>query len=334
MSDKHFLVPEQVVEMGTGFISEIAARRREVRGMGRAESMLHLVKRGLDLLFELPYSTVLTTITIVVTLFLFSSFLIFLQNVGTLIVDAGGSRQLTVYVADDASKEQISAFEKKLQSDRNVRKLRFISKLDALELFRSQLGEHAEFVTGLERDNPLPMSFDLSLHPDQLGIELSMRKYAKQLRDEPIVTDVVYGSEWTDHVRSLLRVFQFIGVLSLFVFFVVVLFIISTTIQLVIYARRDEISVMRLVGATDVYIRVPFMISGLLQGFVGSCISLVFLKLAFSVIVIHMQRLILVSIVLPRPSFLGTTMCVMVIVMGAVVGMVGSTIALRRYMEE
>ena len=154
-----------------------------------------------------------------------------------------------------------------------------------------------------------------------------------KLRQVPVIDEVVYGSEWVERAQSIIKLFRLFGLACLLVTLAVIIFLISNTIKLVIYARRDEIAIMQLVGASDPYVKVPFIIGGALQGIIGSFIGLLLLRLAFLLLNFELRNSIVVGIALPEIAFLNFLAIVGVVLIGLVVGAVGSFFALGRFMN-
>jgi cell division transport system permease protein len=156
---------------------------------------------------------------------------------------------------------------------------RFISRKAGLEELRAQMPGQASLFEGL-KENPLPDAYELRLSnkvQDIAGIEA----LARRLASIPAVQDVEYGQQWLEQAARALEVIRLTGLVLGVLFFAATAFIVGNTIRLVIYSRRDEIEIMRLVGATDRFICTPFYFLGLLQGATGGLVGLVILLVVF-----------------------------------------------------
>ena len=120
---------------------------------------------------------------------------------------------------------------------------------------------------------------------------------------------------------------------ALLIVLALVVTLIGNTIKLVLYLRRDEISVMQLVGATDSFVKIPFILTGLLQGMVGGVISLLSLKIVFSLFARNLGDMNILGVVVPAPIFLGSQAMLAVVCLGLFVGGVGSFLAVNRFMK-
>lgn len=334
MSDEHsFTVPEPPTGIGSGFLTEYWKSEEPLPRIHGAEVFLYFLQRGVQTIRALPMSNAITIMTIAVSLFLLAGFLLFVQNVGRLVVSAGSTFYVTVYVKEGAPEKDVSELVRALESNPRARSVEFVSKQQALETFRRDLGPRSAFLEGIDTDNPLPASIDIVLRPDDLGID-AVTSMIEQLRTNTrVVEEVVYGNEWVEKMQGVLRVFRFLGSVGLLVIMIIVVSLIANTIKLVFYARRDEIGIMQLVGASEWFVKTPFIIGGLIQGLVGSVLGIVLLRAAFALMNSQLQRLTLFGAVLPELSFLGPMSIVAVMTLGLLIGAVGSFFSLGRFMN-
>jgi cell division transport system permease protein len=213
------------------------------------------------------------------------------------------------------AQEQIEEFEE-------VREVRYISREAALLKARRELPEFEEQFGSIE-SNPLPASIEVMLRPNQSGPEV-VERVATRIREYPFVDDVRYGSEWLDKV-FLLRKVAGTAMLVLGVSFAIVAsLIIATAIRMAIYARRDEIQIMRLVGATEGFVRGPFILEGLLTGTLGGVFAVVGTYAVYETMSRYVFQL----------EWLPSSWMAAGIAAGALVGIVASAIAVRRHLRE
>src|SRR5690606_19370180 len=155
---------------------------------------------------------------------------------------------------------------------REVSSVRFISREEALAVARRELDELSSIFGSLDA-NPLPASLEISLHQGQADA-LVIRSVATRIGDMPIVEEVQFGEDWVDKVYVLRRIAG-LAMLTLGLgFAAVAALIIGAAIRMAVFARRDEILIMRLVGATDAFIRRPFVIEGVITGLIGGILAL------------------------------------------------------------
>ena len=332
MATEKVNIPEAAPQIATGDLSQLWAADSALPKFQGAEVFWYYLRRGFDNLVALPGSNAITILTIAVSLFLFAGFLLLLQNIDKEISGAGTTLYVTAYIKEGAPDKQVTSFIKELEQSPGVRSVRYLSKDDALTMFREELGSRASFLKDLESDNPLPASIELVLQPDELKIG-RVGASIERLRENPLLEEVIYGNEWVERSQRVLNLFRFLGYLSLAVVLVIIIFLIANTIKLVIYARRDEIIIMQLVGATDSFVKMPFIISGVLQGLVGAGCGLLVLRIAFWIVNFQLVNSSLLGVALPQLTFLSVLLVFAVILLGMFIGAIGSFFALGRFMN-
>lgn len=230
--------------------------------------------------------------------------------------------QIAVYLRDDARQNEIDLAQTELADIPEVRTVRFISKTQALERARGELPEFAELFSDLEV-NPLPQSLEVELLPGQRNQQVVEKISAAAMR-YPFVEDARYGREWVDRLFALRR----IGATTTFAmgaaFALVAALIIGTALRIAIFARREEIYVMRLVGATNGFIRQPFLLEGAMAGLIGGGIAWFMIWGTYRGVYAFLFE---VAWIPPTWIFAG-------LVSGAVFGAVASTLAIGRHLQE
>ena len=166
-----------------------------------------------------------------------------------------------------------------LQKLPGVSEARFISRQEALERMTAQMGRQSSLLQGLE-SNPLPDAFEVQLRPESQTM-VEIERLSKAIEALPHVEDVEYGQEWIGKFTNIIRIFKFVGYAMGALFIAATLFIVANTIRLVLYSRQEEIAIMRLVGATDRFIKLPFYVQGITLGAMGSVIGIAGLYSAF-----------------------------------------------------
>lgn len=230
--------------------------------------------------------------------------------------------EVVAYVRDDARDEEIEIAEAALLEMEEVEAIRFISKEEALQSAREDLPEFQDLFAGMEV-NPLPASLEVVLQPGFRTPD-AVARVADRLSIYPFVEDVRYGQEWVDRLHLLQRVGAMATMILGGAFAIVAALIIGTAIRIAIFARREEIYVMRLVGATNGFIRRPFLLEGGLTGLVGGVLAATITYLSYSA----------VSRTVFRLDWIPMDWVLMGIAGGAVFGVLASTFAVRRYLRE
>jgi cell division transport system permease protein len=213
----------------------------------------------------------------------------------------------------------------------------YTSKEQALEEFAQTMSESPELVDQLET-NPLPASFDVDLNtPQDVIAVVEMIKAEPSFaavadRPEDPEKSLKYGQQIVNRLFAFTRILRIVGVVFIVMLAVISLIFINNTIRLAIYSRRKEIGIMRLVGASNWFIRTPFMLEGVLQSLVGAALALLTLGLIQAFV---MPKVVETVSFLPV-SLSGTSalqISLILVVGGILIGLAGSTFALRRYLR-
>ncbi len=264
------------------------------------------------------------------TLMLFGFFLLFYHNVQRILVSMQEDVQLSIYLSDSAQEEAVRSIKAELSEEKGVLSFRYISKEDALNLFKMEFQDMA-LIKNLE-GNPLPASFEVKV----TGTYQEPRKLAEMVdrfRALPGVEEVQYGSEWIQSLHALLKLLKMIGVGIGGLLSVTVIAIIANTVRLHMYNRKEEIDIMKLLGATDSFIKTPFFLEGALIGILSGCGSVLMLSALFHLSKTSVQSVggmvggILELHFLPIPLSLG------MIVAAGVLGGIGSVISSTRLLK-
>jgi cell division transport system permease protein len=223
-------------------------------------------------------------------------------------------------VTDDAAKEMAS----ELSKANGVRGVRFVSKADAENIFEQQSGEKISVVLGF---NPLPKSLKVSMQTEYANLD-SLEKFAKSVSVLTGVMDTKYNKEFLRGIDKNAKILSYITVGLGLVISLASIFLVSNTIRLAIYAKREIIRTMKLVGATNLFIRLPFLIEGLLQGFIGGAIAASSL---YVLIELGIRRYYptIYEVVTIAPVLYGTMLAV-----GMGLGFVGSVFSVRKFLNE
>jgi cell division transport system permease protein len=271
-------------------------------------------------------TTVASALSVLIGMFLIGVFI----GLGTWLVSWSDDKKrelaVHVFIADAATTKQVNELRVKLESDERIKPggITFISKARALEIMRKRNPE----LTANLASNPLPASFDVVpiRGEDTEAIALSVQK-AKLVA----VDQVRYGKEVSQRILAIARAIQIVFLVAVFVLLAASTILIANTIRLSVHARRREIEVMKLVGASNWYVRGPFMLEGLLTGLAGSVAAVLLLfvsrELAIPQILGHIQD----DADVRAMAFAWTA--AILIAGGLLIGAIGSGLTLRRYLR-
>lgn len=245
--------------------------------------------------------------------------------------------QIRVFLKDGAAPADLDALQSVLEKDARVKSVSYTTKEQALEEFAQTMSESPELVDQLET-NPLPASFDVDLKTpqdviavvDMIKAEPSFAAVAD--RPEDPEKSLKYGQQIVNRLFAFTRILRIVGVVFIVMLAVISLIFINNTIRLAIYSRRKEIGIMRLVGASNWFIRTPFMLEGVLQSLVGATLALLTLGLIQAFV---MPKVVDTVSFLPVSLSGGSAaqIALILVVGGIVIGLAGSTFALRRYLR-
>lgn len=186
------------------------------------------------------------------------------------------------YLKPEVPEDKFQEIKKEIRGFYGVEDIRFISKEEALESLRDQMKRQSSILDNLA-ENPLPDAFEIRMIASSQSIE-KVEILANQIEHLTSIEDVEYGQSWLGRFTNIFNLFRFAGYTMGCLFFMAVVFIMANTIRLVLYSRREEVEIMRLVGATDHFIKAPFYIEGLILGALGGLIGLVVLFVIYVLI--------------------------------------------------
>src|SRR5262245_6191618 len=270
-------------------------------------------------------SGLLSTATIAVALFVLGAFLVVTTNLQRLGEEWSRSAEMSIYLADDATAENRAEVEKILAPGPLVQGFTFVSKEEALERFKqtfADLAAAAETVGG----NPIPASYEVHLQTRQ-GSQQAVEELADRLRVVEGVADVRYDRQWLDRLVTAVNVLEGLGFVLGALLILAAALTVANVVRLALYARRDEIEIMQLVGAPDAYIRGPFVMEGVLQGGIGAGLALAALAGIFLLTRSRYLTPLAAAINLSSVRFLSLELCLLLLGGGMLVGFFGGLVA-------
>jgi cell division transport system permease protein len=254
-----------------------------------------------------------------------------------IVQDVEGKVTIQVFIKDGVATEDVDALQQYLLDDAAVASVDYTSKEEALEKFKEQMAESPEIVEQIE-GNPLPASLDVTLNePRDVTVVVQKIKDSDlfiAIADRPDNPEesLKYGQQIVDQLFAVTRIVRYIGVVFIAMLAVVSLIFINNTIRLAIYARRKEIGIMRLVGASNWFIRAPFLLEGVIQALIGAGAAILVIVGAQALILPRVtEALPFMPVDLPTGALV--QMSLILIAAGIFIGLLGSGLALRRYLK-
>jgi cell division transport system permease protein len=275
-----------------------------------------------------------TMVAILTTAFTLACVGIFLLLYVNLRAAAGWLQEdikIMVYLDDQAATTTITQIEQQLQGDRAVAAQQFISKEQALGEFKAQFPSESHLLEGLGQ-NPLPASFVVTLSPLFRSPD-AVKRWAERVGRLAGVAKVDYNQDWIDALSIVIRSIEVVAIGIGVVLSAAAVTIIANTIRLTLFARRDEIAILRLIGATKAFIRIPYLLEGAVLGGLGSAVSLAMLKLLYELFKQQMRMTGRFSGLEQLIMFFPLTICLVVVAVGVGLGCAGSFVSLRRFDE-
>lgn len=267
----------------------------------------------------------LSTLTIALALFVLGGFLAVTANLERLGAEWSNAAELSVYLKDDITADQRRALEALLAPSDLVAAHEYVSKPDALARFKQTFGDLAAAVDGVG-SNPLPASLEVRLRPGP-GVSSRVDELAGRVQQMAGVADVRYDRQWLTRVLSAINVIRGVGFVLGSVLTIAAALTVANVVRLALYARRDELDIMNLVGAPQAYVRGPFVMEGVLQGGIGALVALLALAAAF--FALRARYLVPLASALNVSSihFLPVELCLLLVAGGMAVGCLGGLVA-------
>jgi len=266
-----------------------------------------------------PVLSVLSITTIAFSLFAFGLFSLVAVNIRKTLRDVESRVEIRAFLAEGTPVEVVSAAMGDVGAFPEVIRVEYVSPDSALARARAELGEFKDVFESAF----LPASIDVRLR-DGFRDPNTVRTVAERIKTFQFVDDVRYGEEWVDKLHRIRNVATAAGVILGLAFAAVAVIIIGATIRMAVMARSREISIMRLVGATDAFIRRPFLIEGFLKGLLGGALALTLTWFASQVI----------SRNFVQTEFFSGPLAAFGIGGGALIGLLGSSLSVGRHLRK
>ena len=265
--------------------------------------------------------------TVAVSLLVLGMFLMIFLNTNNLAQYLENQVQISVYMQDSATDKELASVKDKLTKMPGVVKVTQVNKQQALERFKKRLGDQEQLLNSLGKENPFPNSFEVQVdNPDRIKV------LTPQIGQLPKVETAKFGQEVVEHLFQLTKILRFGGILLVVFLAMATLFIISNTIRLTVFARRKEVIIMKYVGATDWFIRWPFLLEGMTLGFFGAVVAFILINSIYSGLLerIH-ATLAFLPLLSTSPLLLYVDL--FLLVAGTGIGALGSYISLRKFLR-
>ena len=240
---------------------------------------LYLLREAINNLRVNRGNVLIGIVTTAFTLVCFGVFVLLYLNLKNVTGTLQSDIEVIVYLDPGASEQVVSLVQRRLETEPAAVTLTFVSKKQALREFSEQFPEESLLLEGMDA-NPLPASVVVNLSPRFLDTE-SLSAFAERVKQLPGVTHVAYSQDWVDTLTLVVSYFELGAVVIGMILAMATVTIIANTIRLSLHTRKEEIEILRLIGATGVFIAIPYVIEGTILGAMGGGLSLALLKGVF-----------------------------------------------------
>ncbi|MDE4541098.1 permease-like cell division protein FtsX [Thermoanaerobacterium sp. R66] len=287
----------------------------------------YYIKEGLTNVKRNRAMTVASITSVTAALLILGLFLIIILNVDSMAIQVESQLELKAFINDNYDAAKVAKVGEEIKAISGVKSITFESKKDALNNFKKQLGDKSYLVNGLENDNPMPQSFIVKVTDANM-----MKQVSEEIKKIDGVTQVSYGQDVVDKLLGIIKIIRIVGLFVILILFIISVVIISNTIKLGVFARRREINIMKYIGATDWFIRWPFLVEGIVLGLVGSVLAIAILGFIYGYASDLVNNKLIIFTLLPAGVVIKQSL-VYFLAMGSLIGAIGSGISIKRFLN-
>jgi len=303
-----------------------------IKKVGMIVGSNYLIREGVKNVFKNKKATMISLITMICAMFLFGTFFAIGENVNNLLEQVQKNQGIEVFIQKDATDEQISELEEAIKALEGINKTTFKSQQDALDIMKEKLKDNQELFEGYEGEkNIFSPSFIVTLTDLSLATEIEAKIGAME--------NVKKITSNNDTINTLMKIANgiriAIGIISILLL-IISITIIANTIRLTVHARRKEISIMKYVGATNRFIRWPFMIEGVIIGMMAAIVTLLMVGAMYDFVIQKIEQsniLQTMGVTLLQFPEIVNLVAIVYVILGIGVGVIGSSISMKKYLE-
>ena len=288
--------------------------------------LAYFVRTALRGLGASPVTTAVAVATIAASLVLVGAFSLLVRNMEELLDDFGDDLHVTAYLAEGLEPGEQQALVRIAGTVEGVERVRIVSKQEALDRFRAGVGSGGAFLDGLD-ENPLPASLEITLVPERRSAE-GMAIAVSSLEGLPGVAELASGQDWVEGYLRAVSLVRGIGLGLAGILALATLLIVANTIRLAVFARRDELEILSLVGASRAFVNTPFLVEGIVQGSVAGAVALLLLFGLFRLVLPGFEFGFELLLGGATPRFFSSGESLALLGGGATLGLAGSAAAL------
>ncbi len=293
----------------------------------KIRTMEYFIKEALTSLKRNGLMSFASVTTVALSLLILGMFLVMVLNLNNMASALESQVQISVYLQDGLTDLEMREVGTRITKIPGVVQVNFVGKEEAMSRFKERLGEQQGLLNALGEANPLPNAFEVKVDNTE-----RVKTAAQTMMQLKGVENAKFGQEVVEQLFALTKMVRIFGLIIIVFLALAALFIISNTIRITVFARRKEIGIMKYVGATNWFIRWPFLLEGMMLGFGGALVAVLFLNETYGVLIHQVYESLAFLPLIPQYPFI-TNISVVLLVTGTVIGALGSTISLRRYMK-
>lgn len=303
-------------------------RKEEDMAM-KFDSLKYSLKDAFKSIIRNKTLSIASIATVAATLFILGTITLTVANVSEIVDHLGSMVEVKVYLLDDIKDNEKTAIESKIKTVEGVNSITFESKEEALENVKEQLNdETGELSAGFEEKNPFPASFTVNVKEptvvDEVVLNIEGMTGIERIKDARSTIEKI--SNFTNSLKIT-------AVVAFIIFILISLFLIGNTIKITVFTRKREIGIMKYVGATDWFIRWPFIIEGIILGISGAFIAIILLNIGYALIVNGVSADALFGFKLVGVSYIWKVVIWEFIACGVFIGSIGSIISMRKFLK-
>ena len=291
----------------------------------------YLIGEGFSNVFKNKKSTGASLMIMCATMIIFGIFLILGENINHFVSEVESAQGIQVFINNDATQEQMDTLGEQIRALDGVSTVEFVSKEQALEQMKERFGEQQDLLDGYEENNIFPASYVVTMTDLTRSEEIQ-----NQILTFENVKKITNRDETVSTLIDLANGIKIVTGVILALLIIISVFIIANTIKLTVHARRKEISIMKYVGATNGFIRWPFIVEGMIIGIIASVISIVIVGVAYNFIaqnLLSSEFLQVINMSLVSFNDMFSSIIFVYMLLGIGIGAVGSVISMRKYLK-
>ena len=265
--------------------------------------------------------------TVAVSLFILGVVLLRALNMNRAASLLESQVQISVSIKEDLKEAEEEALGEKIRALQGIESVKYVDRAEAKKRLTERLGDQKYLLDALGEKNPLPNSYEVTVRqPDMVETA------AKQIERMDGVEAAKYGQDVVEHLFDITRLVRLFGVLLILLLGSATIFIIANTIRLTVFARRREIAIMKYVGATDEFIRWPFVLEGIVLGCIGGVISAFVLRSFYAGVAHKVYDTLAFFPLIPQSPFMNYV-SIVIVLLGMGIGAMGAWVSLKRFLK-